>query len=117
MSQHQIRPGDEVVHQGLVVRVRAVDGNVLECEHLTGRFYRFLHCTSVHVQLELDLPPAAEKTPAPLAGPAGVAVGGILSYRARGMLVHPVGAWRRGSDNLASYDLCSGSTGSVERRA
>ena len=71
-----LRVGQTVVKGGQEYVVSEVDGNVVGLRHPHGSFAMYTSVDLVHVQLELDLAPAASLRPAcSVTAPAGPVVG------------------------------------------
>lgn len=96
MQQHLFTAGTDIEHRGIVLRVRSVDGNVLELEAADGSFSHFAHVSSV----KPCTPPAHESQSGSLAVPAEVGQGAGSSSEDRNRA-----AWMSIADFLTLQNL------------
>uniref|UniRef100_A0A1A7GEZ6 Uncharacterized protein n=1 Tax=biofilter metagenome TaxID=1070537 RepID=A0A1A7GEZ6_9ZZZZ len=83
------QPGDHVTYRGETYQVREQDGNVLELEYFTGRFFRFVHITNVE---RVCTPPDASVGAEP-AGSTPAIRGECASLSLFAPLRHGLGTW------------------------
>lgn len=77
LSNPSLRIGQTVIKGGHEFTVSEIDGDVIGLRHPHGAFAMYTTVDLVHVQLDLDLSPAATERPAcSMPAPAGPAVGG-----------------------------------------